>query len=348
MLDVTVRCPAPRRALRFAAAMFALALFAAPRPARAVETKLLRFPSISRTQVTFVYANDIWVAPRSGGLAMKITSHEGQEWFPHFSPDGRWIAFTGDYDGNREVYVVAAEGGEPRRLTYSPDLGEDVAERMGPDNAVVGWTPDGKVIYRSRRDQWNAFMGRPWVVSPDGGRPEPLPIPYGGLVSFSPDGKKLAYNPSWREFRTWKRYRGGMAQDVWVYDLATKDAERITDWEGIDDFPMWHGDTIYYLSDRGGRANLHAYDTRTKETRKLTNVADFDIKFPSLGPDAIVYENGGSLYEYDLESGAITQLRIEVPSDKVLVRPHFVSIDKSISEYSLSPDGKRALFVARG
>ena len=204
MPALNVRRASPRPGLAAAfAALVALAAIFAPRPARAAEGRLLRFPNVSRDQVTFVYANDIWVAPRAGGLATKITSHEGQEWFPRFSPDGQWIAFTGDYDGNREVYVVPATGGEPVRLTYSPDIGDGVAERMGPDNAVLGWTPDGRVVYRSRRDQWNAFMGRPLVVSPSGGLPEPLPIPYGGLTSFSPDGKKVAYNPSWREFRTW-------------------------------------------------------------------------------------------------------------------------------------------------
>jgi tricorn protease len=331
-----------------AAALAALGAVSGPCPASAAEGRLLRFPNVSRDRVTFVYANDIWVAPRAGGVASKITSHEGQEWFPRFSPDGQWIAFTGDYDGNREVYVVPAAGGEPTRLTYSPDIGASVAERMGPDNAVLGWTPDGRIIFRSRRDQWNAFMGRPWAVSPAGGLPEPLPMPYGGLTSFSPNGSKVAYNPTWREFRTWKRYRGGMAQDIWIFDLASHEAERITDWEGIDDFPMWHGDTIYYLSDQGGRANLYAYDTRAKRAQRLTDVADFDIKWPSLGPDAIAYEHGGRIHTYDLATGSVSEIRIEVPSDKILVRPHFVPLGKSIDEFSLSPDGKRALFVARG
>ncbi len=351
MLAVTIGRPARRlatRRLAAAAALVALAALWGPRRASAAEGRLLRFPHVSMDQVTFVYANDIWVAPRGGGLATKITSHEGQEWFPRFSPDGAWIAFTGDYDGNREVYVVPSTGGEPARLTYSPDIGDGIAERMGPDNAVLGWTPDGRVIYRSRRDQWNAFMGRPWVASPTGGLPEPLPIPYGGLLSFSPDGAKVAYNPTWREFRTWKRYRGGMAQDIWVIDLASHESERITDFEGVDDFPMWHGDTIYYLSDQGGRANLYAYDTRAKRARRLTDVANYDIKWPSLGPDAIAYEQGGRIFTFDIATGATTEIRIEVPSDKILVRPRFVPLGESIEEFSLSPDGKRALFVARG
>ncbi len=346
MRGPVVRCPLAL-VLILLAGLIASSIGSAA-PARAGEGMLLRFPSLSKDRVAFVYANDIWVAPRAGGLATKITSHDGQEWFPRFSPDGKSIAFTGDYDGNREVYVVAADGGEPTRLTWSPDLGGGVAERMGPDNAVLGWTPDGRVIYRSRRDQWNAFMGRPWTVSLDGGLPEPLPVPYGGLTSFSPDGKKFAYNPSWREFRTWKRYRGGMAQDIWTYDPATRAAERITDWEGVDDFPMWHGDAIYFLSDRDKRANLYSYDTKSKATRQLTRYTEFDIKFPSLGPDAIVFELGGKLTAYDLASGQTAAIAVDVPSDKVLVRPHFVDVGGRIEDFSLSPDGKRALFIARG
>lgn len=334
------------------AALAALASLAAlplaPRAAVAAEALLLRFPDVSRDRVAFVYANDIWVAPREGGLAVKITSHEGQEWFPKFSPDGKWIAFTGDYDGNRDVYVVAAAGGEPRRLTWSPDIGAEIAERMGPDNAVLGWTPDGRVLFRSRRDQWNAFMGRPWTVSPEGGIPAPVPVPYGGLASFSPDGKRIAYNPSWREFRTWKRYRGGMAQDIWIYDLGSSAAERITDWEGVDDFPMWGGGTIYFLSDRDRRANLYAYDVAARSTRQLTQFKEFDVKFPSLGPGAIAFELGGRIHLYDLASGRVAPVPIEVPSDKILARPRFIPVNESIEDFSLSPDGKRALFIARG
>lgn len=344
-----------RRALAAAAiaATVALALAAPVAPvagrAAAEPARLLRFPTISKDRVAFAYANDIWVAPRAGGVAERLTTHEGQEWFPHFSPDGKWIAFTGDYDGNRDVYVIPAGGGEPKRLTWSPDIGGDIAERMGPDNAVLGWTPDGKVVYRSRRDQWNAFNGRPWVVAPDGGLPEPLPIPYGGCVSFSPDGKQVAYNDTWREFRTWKRYKGGMAQEVFTYDLATRAQTRITDSESVDDFPMWApNNTIYFVSERDKRANLFAYDLGAKTTKKLTEFADYDVKFPTLGPGAIVFEKGGWIHTYDLATGAVKRIDIEVPSDKILARPKYLKVGDDIDEFTVSPDGKRAAFVARG
>ena len=312
------------------------------------EGRLLRFPDISRTQVAFVYANDIWVAPREGGMAMRLTTHAGQEWFPRFSPDGKWIAFTGDYDGNRDVYVVPATGGEPRRLTYSPDASGEVAERFGPDNLVMGWTPDGRVYYRSRRDQWNVFMGRIWTVPLEGGLPEALPLPYSGFLTYSPDGKRVAYNPTFREFRTWKRYRGGMAPDVYVHDLATHREERITTHDAVDDFPMWHQNSIYFVSERDGRANLYAHDLATGKTRQLTKYEKYDVKFPSLGPDAIVFEHAGWLHSLDLKTGKVKKISIQVPSDQVTARPRFVDVHDRISEFWLAPDAKRALVVARG
>ncbi|HUU01315.1 MAG TPA: S41 family peptidase [Myxococcota bacterium] len=316
--------------------------------ARASEGRLLRFPDISADQVAFVYANDIWVAPRSGGMAGKLTSHPGQEWFPRFSPDGKQIAFTGDYDGNREVYVMPASGGEPVRLTFNPDIMAAVPDRFGPDNIVIGWTRGGRIIFRSRRDQWDIFMGRPWTVSPKGGLPEPMPLPWSGFLSYSPDGKRLAYNPTFREFRTWKHYRGGMAQDIYIHDLANGREQRITDYEGVDDYPMWSGDSIYFVSERDGRANLFVFDLKSKKTSQLTHFTDFDIKFPSLGPGAIVFELGGVLQTFDLASGKTQKINIQVPSDRPYTRPHLVQADKFISEFSLAPDAKRALVVARG
>jgi tricorn protease len=318
--------------------------------AAAEPARLLRFPTLSDSHIAFAYANDIWIVPRAGGVAERVTSHEGQEWFPRFSPDGKWIAFTGDYDGNRDVYVVAASGGEPKRLTWSPDIGGDLPERMGPDNVTLGWTPDGKIVYRSRREQWNAFNGRPWVVSPSGDAPaEPMPIPYSGCLSVSPDGKKVAYNDTWREFRTWKRYKGGMAQDVFIYDLAARTQTRITDSDAVDDFPMWApNNTIYFVSERDKRANIFAYDLGSQATRKLTTFDEYDVKFPSLGPGAIVFEMGGWIHTYDLASGNVTRIDIEVPSDKTLARPRYVDVSDDVDEFTVAPDGKRAAFVARG
>ena len=311
-------------------------------------TKLLRFPTVSDTQVAFVYANDIWVAPRAGGTAVKLTSHPGREWFPRFSPDGKLIAFTGDYDGNTDVYVIPATGGEPRRLTWSPDISASVPERFGPDNAVMGWTPDGKVIFRSRRDQWNVFMGRPHTVSPKGGLPEALDLPWAGTLSFAPDGKRLAYNPTWREFRTWKRYRGGMAQDIYLYDLASKQRKRITKDAAVDDFPMWVGEQVFFVSERKGRANLWVHDLSSGSKQQLTRFEDFDVKWPSLGPGAIAFERGGRIHLYDFAKKKTQALDIRVPSDRIQLRERVVDGSKNIEEFWLAPDGKRVLFVARG
>lgn len=235
------------------------------------EGRLFRFPAIYDSQIVFSYAGDLYIVSANGGIARKLTSHKGYEMFPRFSPDGKYIAFTAQYDGNTEVYVMPAEGGVPRRLTYTATLErDDVSDRMGPNNIVMCWTPDGKyIVFRSRMKNWNAFHGKLYKVSLDGDIPEELPLPRGGFCSFSPDGKKLAYNRIFREFRTWKRYRGGMADDIWIYDFETKKIENITNNPAQDIIPMWYGDKIYFLSERDGRMNLYVYDLKTKQTRSL-------------------------------------------------------------------------------
>ena len=206
--------------------------------------------------------------------------------FAHFSPDGKQIAFTGQYDGNTEVYLMPAEGGVPKRLTFTATLDrDDVSDRMGPNNIVMGWKDDNHIVFRSRRIEFNDFKGQLYLASIDGGIPEQLPLPRGGFCSYSPDGKKLAYNRVFREFRTWKRYRGGQADDIWIYDFETKQTTNITNNPAQDIFPMWSGNTIYFISDRdeNKRMNLYSYDLKTKETKKITNFTEYDIKFPSLG-----------------------------------------------------------------
>ena len=184
--------------------------------------------------------------------------------FPHFSPDGKWIAFTGQYDGNTEVYVIPAEGGVPRRLTYTATLGrDDVSDRMGPNNIVMGWKHDSKhILFRSRMHSFNDFIGQLYLVPLQGGLAEQLPLPRGGFASYSPDDKKLAYNRVFREFRTWKRYRGGMADDVWIYDFTTKKTENLTQNAAQDIMPMWHGERIYFLSDRDANRRMNLYRHR--------------------------------------------------------------------------------------
>ncbi|HEV3205007.1 MAG TPA: protease, partial [Gemmataceae bacterium] len=228
------------------------------------EARLLRFPAIHDKQIVFTYAGDLYSVPSTGGVARKLTNHDGFEMFARFSPDGKWIAFTGQYDGNTEVYLMPAGGGVPKRLTYTATLGrDDVSDRMGPNNLVIGWKHDSRhIVFRSRMTSFNDFLGQLYLISIDGGLPEPLPLPRGGFCSYSPDDSKLVYNRVFREFRTWKRYRGGMVDDIWIYDFQTKKIENITNNDASDIIPMWSGTKIYFLSDRDAnkRMNLYVYD----------------------------------------------------------------------------------------
>jgi len=317
------------------------------------EARVLRFPAVSADQIVFSYAGDLYMVPIAGGVARKLTSFaEGYEAFARFSPDGASIAFTGEYDGNREVYLIPAEGGVPKRLTYTPSLGrDDISDRMGPNNLVMGWTHDGKrIVFRSRMAEWNDFNGQLYLAGKDGGTPERLPLPRGGFCSFSPDDTKLAYNRIFREFRTWKRYRGGMADDIWIYDFASKKVENITANPALDIIPMWTGDKVYFLSDRdeNKRMNLYVHDLASKETRKLTDFTDFDIKFPSLGPKHIVFENGGYLYTFDLATKKTAKVPVVIADDMVSGRAKVVKVDDRVTNFEIGPDGKRALFGARG
>jgi len=316
--------------------------------ALAEEGRLMRFPDIRKDKIVFVYAGDLWLVPSEGGIARRLTTHQGLELVPKFSPDGQWIAFTGQYDGATDVYLIPAQGGEPKRLTFCPSF-ENTSERHGFDDMVLGWHPDNqRVLFRSWRFSYNSWFQRLFLVDKNGGFPEVLPLPEAGLTSFSPGGDRIAYNRIFRNFRTWKRYKGGLAQDIWIYDLKKNQVERITDFEGTDTYPMWHQDKIYFGSDRDHTMNIFAYDLKTKETKKLTFHDDFDVKWPSLGPDAIVYESGGYLYVLDLATETGRRITVQIPDDAVLARPEIVSVDDYLTEFALSPDSKRAVFVARG
>jgi tricorn protease len=315
------------------------------------EARLLRFPAIHDQMLAFSYAGNLYTASASGGVARRLTSHDGYEMFAHYSPNGKWLAFTGQYDGNTEVYVMPAEGGSPRRLTFTATLGRDeVSDRMGPNNIVMGWKSDGEIIFRSRMREHNDFIGQLYTVSLQGGLPKQIPVPRGGFCSFSPDGRKLAYNRIFREFRTWKRYRGGMADDIWIYDFDTQKTENISPNDACDTFPMWAGEKIYFLSDRDEtkRFNLFAYDLPTKTTKQLTAFKDFDIKFPSLGDKSIVFEQAGYLHRFDLATEKTTKISVRILDDHLGGRPVLKDVSKSINAYEISPDGKRALFSARG
>ncbi len=316
------------------------------------EARLLRFPAIHGDQIVFSYAGDLYTVSASGGVARKLTSDIGYEMFPRFSPDGKWIAFTGQYDGNTEVYVIPSEGGVPRRLTFTATLGrDDVSDRMGPNNLVMGWKHDNKhIVFRSRMREFNDFKGQLYLASLDGDIPEQLPLPYGGFCSYSPGDSKLVYNRIFREFRTWKRYRGGMTDDVWIYDFATKKTENITNNPAGDIIPMWSENKIYFLSDRDSlkRMNLYMYDLAGKDTRQLTFFTDFDIKFPSLGDKAIVFENAGYIYRFDLATEKVEKVPIAIDDDMVGGRGGITKVSDKVTNYEISPDGKRALFGARG
>ncbi len=316
----------------------------------ATEGRLMRFPDVYKDKIVFSYGGDLWLASTSGGEARRITSHPGLELFPKFSPDGRWIAFSAQYDGNFNVYIIPSEGGEPKQLTFLPDPAS-MPERMGPNNMVITWFPDSKrILFLSRRDTFNDWFGRLFSVSIEGGLPVRLPIDKGGLTSFSPDGTKIAYNRIFRNFRTWKRYKGGMAQDIAIYDFKNNTYERITDYPGADTYPMWHGDTIYFGSDRGPeqRVNLYSYSLKTKQTRQLTDFKDYNVNWPSLGPDSIVFENGGFLYLFDLKSQKAHKLTINVAGDRPLAQKHWAAVGHLITDWDISPEGKRAVFTARG
>ena len=309
---------------------FSLVASAAPQETQL--THLMRQPDISKDNVVFSYAGDLWIVPRSGGQARQLTSHPGDELFPKFSPDGKSIAFTGDYDGNPDVYVMPTQGGEPKRLTYHP--GNDI---------VLGWAPDGKkILYRSNQAGSPPPTTQLYLVSPQGGMPDMLPVPRADLTSFSPDGHKIAYIPTSQEFRTWKRYRGGWNLPIAIYDLEKNTYEELPKSSGMDMFPMWHGNTIYFISDRDGIMNLFQYDLGNKQTKKLTNYKEYDVKWPSLGPDAIVYENGGLLYSFDLASGKATNIPVTVASDEIVARSEIKPVGDTIRGIALSPSGTRA------
>ncbi len=320
---------------------------------------LMRFPTLHGDNIVFEAHGNLWEVSRSGGTASRLTTDPGYDLMPRFSPDGRWIAFTGEYQGNQDVYVIPAAGGAAKRLTFHSDVVDKAPTRWGPDNMVVTWTPDSKnIVFLSRRMAWNSWYGRLFEVPVTGGLSTPLPLDRGGLMTYSPDGKSIAYNRIFRNFRTWKRYNGGLAQDVYTYNFDSKKLDRITDWKGTDTAPMWVGRKIYFLSDRDSdrRENIWVYDLDTKQFREVTHFTDYDIDFPSLGDNGIVFQQGGSLWVLDLPSEQLHQLDVTVPDDGTRTGPRYVEANKYLrdvdtagqTDYALAPNGKRALFSARG
>ncbi len=304
---------------------------------------LLRKPSVSKTQIAFSYGGDLWIVDRNGGEARHLTSDIGIETSPFFSPDGSMIAFTGEYDGNEDVYVIPAAGGLPRRLTTHP----------GRDQ-VVGWTRDGKrILFRSQRNSWSRF-NRLFTVSLNGGLPEEMPLPMGEDGSYSPDSTHLAYVPytnfaeAWDRMRGLKHYRGGTASPIWIARLSDSTIEKLPRKDSNDSTPMWFDNRIYFLSDRNGPVNLFYYDTSTKQVSEAIQSDGYDIKAASMGPDAIAYEQFGSIHLFDPASGKQHPVEIHVTGDFPAVRPHFIKAADHIENANISPTGARAVFEAHG
>jgi tricorn protease len=301
------------------------------------ETPLLAHsPTLSKTQVVFAYGGYLWSVPREGGDARQLTTG-GHEGLPVFSPDGNWIAFTGQYDGNIDVFVMPADGGEPKRLTWHPAA--DIA---------VAWTPDGKkVLFHSGREAYADF-DRLYTVPVEGGPAEVLPMWRGEDAWFSPDGSRIAYVPNEVWQTSWKRYRGGQTTPIYIVRLSDLALEKVPRENSNDKRPVWLGDTVYFLSDRNGPVSLFAYDTKTKAVKQLVDNKGLDFKSLSAGPDALVYEQFGGILLYSPASGKSTKVDIRIAGDLPSTRPHFEKTGDKIQNAAISPNGTRAVFEARG
>ena len=297
---------------------------------------LVQAPTMSKTQIVFAYGGYLWSVPRAGGEARQLTTG-GHETRPKFSPDGTWIAFTGQYDGNIDAYVMPADGGEPKRLTWHPD----------PDIAV-GWTPDGKKVLISSNREAYADFDRLYTIPVEGGVPEVLPMWRGEAASYSPDATRIAYVPNLKWQVAWKRYHGGQTTPVYVLRLSDLQLEKIPRENSNDDEPVWIGDTVYFLSDRKGSVTIFAYDTKTKNVKQVLDNKGLDVKSLSAGPDALVYEQFGGIYTLDLKTEKASKVSIHISGDLPATRPHYEKVGAQIQNAAISPTGARAVFEARG
>src|SRR5258708_6155317 len=303
----------------------------------AEETPLLAHaPTVSKTQVVFADGGYLWSVPRDGGDARQLTTG-GHEGLPVFSPDGKWIAFTGQYDGNVDVFVMPAEGGEPKRLTWHP----------APDIAV-GWAPDGKrILFHSAREAFADF-DRLYTVPVEGGPADVLPMWRGEEAWFSPDATRIAYVPNEVWQTSWKRYRGGQTTPVYILRLSDLALEKVPRENSNDSHPVWFGETVYFLSDRNGAGTLFAYDTKTKAVKQVVENKGLDFKSLSAGPDALVYEQFGGIYLFDPPSGKSKKVSIRIAGDLPATRPHYEKVGDKIESAAISPTGARAVFEAHG
>lgn len=312
------------------------------------DARLLRFPDVNGNLIAFVYAGDIWTVNTNGGEARRLTSHEGLELFPKISPDGKWIAFSAEYSGSRQIWVMPSEGGSARQLTWYNSVGV-MPPRGGFDHVVLDWTSDSKqILIRANRTTFGERNGKYFLVNLEGGLEKPLQIVNGGFAALSPDANRICFTPVDREFRTWKRYKGGRASDLWIYNLKEDSSEQITDFAGSDQWPVWIGNNIYFSSDRDLRLNVYRFDLQTRQATQLTFHKDFDVMWPSGKNGKIVYENGGYLYVLDVNTGASQKITVSLKFDNPNLVPYFKNVKDHIHSFSVSPTGKRALFDARG
>ena len=305
-----------------------------------VSARLMRFPDVSETHIVFSYGNDIWIVSKEGGVANRLSSPSGQEQFPKFSPDGSQIAFTANYEGNSDVYVMSAKGGIPHRLTYH-----------GMYDRTLDWTNDGSaVLFASTRESGKQRFGQFYTINTSGGMAKKLPVAYGSVASYSPDGTHLAFTDRSRVGRTWKRYEGGAAADILLFNLNTYETENITQNKANDEIPMWAKDAIYFISDRGSahRYNIWKYDLSSKQLSQLTKFTDFDIHYPSIGPKDIVFQAGDQLYLLNLASENYGPVDVKVVSDQKSLMPQLKKVSDYLQAATISPDGKRVVAQARG
>lgn len=314
---------------------------------RSPDAAMLQYPDVSATDIVFLYANDLWLVSREGGVARPVASPAGREMFPKFSPDGQSIAFVGNYEGNRDVYTISLAGGLSTRVTHHP-----------ASEVVTDWSPDGRVLYYASGQNGLARQESVFLAKPEGGMPERLPVPYGTTATISPDGAMLAYTTHTHDFRTWKRYRGGWATDIWLFNLKDRTSRKVTEWEGTDTTPMWapaDSTTLYYLCDDGAshRANIWSVSTRSGERQQITDFTDYDVKWPSIGPGKngrgeIVFQNGPDLYLLDLSNSKTRKVQVTIPGDHPTLRDQMTDFSKVLMGFDLSPSGKRVVVSAHG
>jgi len=305
-----------------------------------VNAKMFKYPDVSDKHICFVYAGDIWVVDKVGGIANKLSSPKGTETFPRFSPDGSKIAFSGNYDGNTDVYILPVFGGTPVRKTYHP-----MSDRF------IDWTPKGKeLIFASSRESGRQRFNQLYHIGVKKGFPEKYPVAYGEFAAISPDKRVLAFMPETRDFRNWKRYRGGGTSDIWLFNLNTYESTNMSSSNAIDGHPMWYKNFIYFLSDRGKnqRQNIWKYNTVKKSYKQVTFFKDFDITFPAIGPENIVFEAGGNIYLMELPSENYRQIKIDVVSDLSLLKPKKIDAKQYLRGATISNNGNRIIVEARG